>query len=151
MKRLIAITTVLVVGLFFTNVATADDVDDVKAAQLALVAALNEGDVEAHGQLVLPEATGFFAGGGLLAEVWRGEQMQAAIDAGFKVDIQLRHLDAKVYDNTAVVTGYLTGVITLPDGTTLKGPRRFSAVWIKQAGQWKQIHLHVSFITVPHR
>ena len=151
MKRLIAITTVLVVGLFFATVATADDVDDVKAAQLALVAALNEGDVEAHGQHVLSEANGFFSDGGLLAEVWRGEQMQAAIDAGFKVDIQLRHLDAKVYDNTAVVTGYLTGVITLPNGTTHKGPRRFSAVWIKQAGQWKQIHLHVSFITVPQR
>jgi len=149
MKRLIAIITVLVVSLFFTTVATADDADDVKAAQLAVIAALNEGNVEAYSQLLLPGFTGFFAGGGLLTEPWRGEQLKAAFDAGLKIDIQLQHIDVKVYDNAAVLTGYQTGVVILPDGTTLKGPRRISTMWIKQAGKWKEAHVHLSFITVP--
>ena len=147
MRQLIAI---LVVGsLVLTTAAKADDVDDVKATQLAVVAALNAGDAEAYTKHLLPEATGFFAGGGLLTEPWRGKQLKAKFDAGLKIDFQLRPLQVKVYDNTAVVTGYETGVIIFPDGTSLKGPRRISTVWIKQAGQWKLAHIHISFITVP--
>ncbi|MCH7724672.1 MAG: nuclear transport factor 2 family protein [Bacteroidetes bacterium] len=127
----------------------ADDADDVKVTLLAVVAALNAGDAEAYTKHLLPETTGFFAGGGLLTEPWRGKQLKAKFDAGLKIDIQLRHLQVKIYDNTAVVTGYETGVIIFPDGTTLKGPRRISTVWIKQAGQWKLAHIHISFITVP--
>ena len=149
MKQVIVIITVWVVGVFVTNVDTADDADDVKAAMWAVIAALNEGDVEAYGKHLLPETTGFFADGGLLTEPWRGKQLQAAFDAGLKFDIQLQHIDVKVYDNTAILTGYESGVMILPDGTTLKGPRRFSMMWIKQAGQWKLAHIHISFITVP--
>ena len=147
MRQLIVI--LMIGSLVLTTVATADDADDVKAAQLAVIAALNEGDVEAFGKHLLPETTGFFAAGGLLTEPWRGKQLQAAFDAGLKFDMELRHLDVKVYDNTAILTGYETGVIIFPDGTTLKGPRRISTVWIKQAGQWKLAHIHLSFITVP--
>jgi ketosteroid isomerase-like protein len=135
--------------MVLTNVAVADDADDVKAAQLAVITALNEGDVEAYGKHLLPETTGFFAGGGLLSAPWQGKKLQAEFDAGLKFDMELRHIDVKVYDNTAILTGYETGVIILSDGTTLKGPRRITTVWIKQAGQWKEAHIHLSFITVP--
>ncbi|MCH6575919.1 MAG: nuclear transport factor 2 family protein [Bacteroidetes bacterium] len=148
MRQLIAI--LMVGSLVLTTAAKADDVDDVKATQLAVVAALNAGDAEAYTKHLLPEATGFFTSDGLLTEPWRGELLQSKFDAGLKIDIQLRHLQVKLCDNTAVVTGYETGVIIFPDGTTLKGPRRISTVWIKQAGQWKQAHIHISFITVPH-
>jgi len=141
---------ILMVGsLFLTNAAKADDADDVKAAMLAVIAALNAGDAEAFTKHVLPEVTGFFAGGGLLTDHWQGKQLKAKFDAGLKLDILLKHLQVKVYDNSAVVTGYETGAITFPDGTTLKGPRRISVVWIKQEGKWKQAHVHISFITVP--
>ena len=149
MRRLIAILMLLSGGMVLTNVAAADDAADVKAAQLALVAALNEGDVEAFGQYFLPESTAFYASGGLLTEPSRGKQLKAKFDAGLKYDLQLRHLDVKVYDNAAVLTGYVTGVIILPDGTTEKGPRRISTMWIKKAGQWKVVHVHISYITVP--
>ncbi len=149
MRQLSAILMLLVGSLVLTTVAMADDADDVKAAMLAVIAALNEGDVEAYGKHLLPETTGFFADGGLLTEPWRGKQLQAAFDAGLKFDIQLQHTDVKVYDNTAILTGYESGVMINPDGTTLKGPRRISTVWIKQAGQWKLAHIHISFITVP--
>jgi hypothetical protein len=150
MNRLIVPIMALLGCMFSSAAAVADDADDVKAAQLAVMAALNEGDVEAHGLRLLPEVSGFYDGGGLLTtEPWRGKKLKAAFDAGLKFDIQLRHLDVKVYVNAAVVTGYETGVVIWPDGTTLKGPRRFSALWIKQAGQWKQAHVHISFITVP--
>ncbi len=42
-----ALTTLLVVGMFLTTVAMADDVDDVKAAVQGHFAALNAGDVNA--------------------------------------------------------------------------------------------------------
>ena len=39
-----ALTTLLVVGMFLSTVALADDVDDVKAAMKGYFAALNAGD-----------------------------------------------------------------------------------------------------------
>ena len=149
MRQLIAILMLLAAGLAIPTAVMADDADDVKATLLAVAAALNAGDAEAYTKHLLPEVTGFFASDGLLTEPWRGELLQSKFDAGLKIDIQLRHLQVKIYDNTAVVTGYQTGVIIFPDGTSLKGPRRISTVWIKQAGQWKLAHIHISFITVP--
>ena len=49
-----------------------------------------------------------------------------------------------VYGNIAVSTASLEGTITLPNGTTLHGPWRNSATWVKQEGQWKLAHVHSS-------
>ena len=146
MKRLTAILMILVGGVVLTTVASADDKADVIAAQLAVIAALNAGDAEAFAKYMLPEKSGFFPGGGLL-EGFDKNRLKARIDGGRKSNYRLRHLDVKVYGNAAVLTGYLTGTVTQPDGSTEKGPRRFSAVWIKQRGQWKEAHVHISFIT----
>ncbi len=42
-----ALTTLLVVGMFLTTVAIADDADDVKAALQRYMTALNAGDANA--------------------------------------------------------------------------------------------------------
>ena len=44
MRQLITILMVLVIGMFLTTTATADDEDDVKAAVQALYETLNKGE-----------------------------------------------------------------------------------------------------------
>ncbi len=149
-----ALTTLLVVGMFLTTVAIADDVDDVKAAIQRYFVALNSGDAQALAQGHLEGFTTFGFAGGLLERVDSLEELrkdqQAAVDAGIKLNLQDRHIDVSVYGNsTAVVTSYRVGTITLPNGNTVQPNNRITTVWIKQGGQWKQAHSHYSPLRGP--
>lgn len=148
MKRFIAVLIVWVGAIIQTTVVVADDADDVKAAMLAHFAALNAGEAETWVQHYMPEFSAFGPYGGLLSRTHsveeQGEDIQAQFDEGLKTNLQLRHLEVKVYDNTAVVTNYLVGTRTLPGGITEQVSARRSSVWIKQEGQWKQVHRHMS-------
>ncbi len=144
MRQLIVI--LMIGSLVLTTVATADDADDVKAAQLALIAALNEGDVEIIAQYLLSEHSRFPAEG-LLVEGFTKEDLKAAFDAGLKLAITARHLDVKIYGNTAIATGYIEGSITLPGGIFEEIRQRFTEVWIKQGDNWKRVHIHSSPLT----
>jgi len=142
-----AVTTLLVVGMFLTTVAIADDVDDVKAAVQGHFAALNAGDVNAYIQYYSSE-TSVFAGGGLLGRVHsiedRRNDFQAGVDAGERRNLRLQHMEVKVYGNAAVVTGYLVGSSTSADGTVTPSRQQRTEVLIKQGGQWKAVHNHRS-------
>ena len=147
-----ALTTLLVVGMWLTTVAMADDVDDVKAAVLSYFAALNTGDADAYIQSRMPEYSAFDGGGLLsrnhsLAEQKNG--LQASVDAGFKRNYQLRHLEVRVYGNAAVVTGYNVGTRTPPGATTEQVREQRTEVWIKQGATWKQVHRHASPLRPP--
>jgi len=144
MRQLIVI--LMIGSLVLTTVATADDADDVKAAQLALIAALNEGDVEIIAQYLLSEHSRFPAEG-LLVEGFTKEDLKAAFNAGLKLAITARHLDVKIYGNTAIATGYIEGSITLPGGIFEEIRQRFTEVWIKQGDNWKRVHIHSSPLT----
>ncbi len=141
------LTTLLVIGMFLTTVAIADDADDVRAAVRGHFAALNAGDVNAYIQYY-PSESSVFAGGGLLGRVHsleeRRNDFQAGVDAGQKLNLQLQHMEVKVYGNAAVVTGYLTGTNTAPDGTVTQTRERRTGVLINQGGQWKEVHRHAS-------
>ncbi len=141
-----ALTTLLVVGMFLTTGAMADDMDDVKAAVQSIHAALNAGNASAVVQHYLPDRTTF--AGGLLRRFDSLEEqradIQARFDAGIKYNRQVRHLEVRVYGNTAVTTGYVVGTVTQPDGTTNQVRLLRTTVLIKQGGQWKQVHFHVS-------
>ncbi len=142
-----ALTTLLVVGMFLTTVAIADDADDVRAAVQKYITALNTGDVNAYVQSRTPEYS-VFTGGGLLERSTSLEEQrsgfQGRIDSGIRISRQLRHLDVQVYGNAAVVTGYMLGTTTGPDGTTQSLSSQRTGVWIKQGGQWKEAHRHSS-------
>ena len=144
-----ALTTLFVAGMFLTTVAMADDVDDVKAAAQRFYAALNAGDAGALTELHAAENTRFGPGGALLEtsdslEEQRKNQ-QAAFDAGPKYNLQARHIDVRVYGNsTAVATYYGVGSLAFPDGTTAQPNNRITTVLIKQGGQWKVVHRHLS-------
>ncbi len=142
-----ALTTLLVVGMFLTTVAMADDVDDVKAAVQSYFAALNSANSAAMVQHRVPGYS-VFAGGGLIdrsgSVAQQRDAFQAGADAGARLNLQLRHVEVRVYGNAAVVTGYLTGTNTAPDGTVDQQIRQRTGVWIKQGGQWKEVHRHAS-------
>jgi len=146
-----ALTTLLVVGMFLMPAALADDADDVKAAVQGYFAALNAGDTNAYIQTRMPEYSAF-AGGGLLSRnhslVEQKNGFQTSVDAGSKRNYQLRHLEVKVYGNAAVVTGYNVGTRTLPGATAEQVREQRTEVWIKQGGQWKQVHRHASPLNV---
>jgi len=148
-----ALTTLLVTGMFATTVAMADDVDDVRAAVQRYFAAVNAGDANAWAQHNVAGNTSFGAGGGLLERSDSLEEarssFQAARDAGLKFNIQQRHLEISVYGDTAVTTSYGVGTITPPNGTTFQVNNRITRVWIKQGGQWKQVHQHLSPVRLP--
>ena len=140
-----ALTTLLVIGMFTTAVAMADDVDDVKAAVQKYITALNTGDVNAYVQSRMPESSAFGVGnGGLVQKFYSLEEQrnrfQGLVDSGFKFNVQIRHLDVKVYGNAAIVTGYSV------EGNTTD---QRTGVWIKQGGQWKQAHRHESPLRGP--
>ncbi len=147
-----ALTTLLVVGMFLTTVAMADDVDDIRAADLSVHAAFNAGNASGVVQHYLPQRT-TLTGGGLLRRFDSLEEqradIQARFDAGIKYNRQVRHLDVRVFGNTAVTTGYVVGTVTQPNGTTNQVNLQRTTVLIKQGGQWKQVHFHVSLLRGP--
>ncbi len=148
-----ALTTLLVVGMFLTTVAMADDVDDVKAAVQELFAAIRAGDANGQSQPRMQNYSNFGRGGGLLFRNTSTERQikafQATVDSGSKRNYQLRNLEVKVYGNAAVVTGYLVGTRTFSDGTTSQMTDRRTGVWIKQGGRWREAHMHQSPIRLP--
>ncbi len=143
-----ALTALLVIGMFATAVAMADDVDDVKEQVLDFYAAINAGDTEAVLQHLMPEHSSFARVDGLLSRTTSLEEQkkafQASVDAGVQRNYQLKHLEVRVYGDTAVVTKYLTGPRTEPDGTTLHMNHRRTGVWIRQGRVWKEVHSHQS-------
>jgi len=148
-----ALTTLFVIGMFATAVAMADDVDDVKAAYMSLFAAVNAGDANGRVSRRTPEYSNFGRGGGLLNPATSPEErrkaFQASVDAGVKRNYQPRNVEVKVYGNTAVVTAYLVGTRTAPNGDILRWTDRRTGVWVKQGGTWKEAHMHQSPLRLP--
>ncbi len=146
-------TTLLVIGMFASAVAMADDVDDVRAALQSFVAALNAWDAGALMQLHAAASSSFGAGGGLLATFDSAEErrnsFQALRDSGFKLNVQLRNVEVSVYGDTAVTTSYGVGTVTQPNGTTVRVNNRLTTVLIKQGGQWREVHRHLSPLRLP--
>ena len=140
-------TTLFVVGMFATAVAMADDVDDVRAAVQSYFAAINSGNAAAVVRYRIPEYS-VFVGGGLIDRsssiAQQRADFQALTDTGREVDLRIQHLEVRIYGNTAVFTGYVTGTNTLLDGTVIPSRQQRTGVWIKQGGQWKEVHRHAS-------
>ena len=147
------LTTLWVVGMFLTTGAMADDVDDVKAAVLSLFAAVNAGAAGSRVSHQMPEFSNFGRGGGLLdrstSREERRKAFQASVAAGFKLNYQPRNLEVKVYGNTAVVTCYLVGTLTAPNGDINRWTDRRTGVWVTQGGKWREVHMHQSPLNLP--
>jgi len=147
------LTTLLVIGMFLMPAALADDADDVKAEILDLFAALRAQDGNAYFSHHIEGFTSFGANGSLLgansslADSKKG--MNEAFAAGLRANLQPRNIEVKVYGNTAVATAYIVGTRTTPDGQSRQTTERSTQVWIKQGGQWKEVHYHASPLRLP--
>ena len=122
--------------------------DDVKAAVMSLVGAINSGNVDQIERYLAPQQNAFRRDGGGLAQFVDVPGLREDFRAGVKVNIQVDALQAAVYDNTALTTCIFTQSVTLPnDRVRDDGSSRVSLVWNKQGGGWKVVHAHQSPLT----
>jgi ketosteroid isomerase-like protein len=139
------ITTTLFI--FVATVAQADDVSDVKAAEIPFNAAQNAGNIDAMFRLSLPDRTVFGPGGGRLVAGWTEEskkRRQAEFNAGRKIDCRIEKLQVLVFGNTAITTFYRIGTVKELNGAAMPSQLRISGVWVRQADGWKLAHRHES-------
>ncbi len=162
--RWIAVATVFWGSMLGTDVVVADDVDDVKGAYRQHIANSNSGNVDGFVGQHLAGHSAFGPTGALLTRHDSIEDekklVRAALEAGRAANaarssvrafsnVQVRHLEARVYGRlSAVVTAYLTGRETASDGTSRQRTLRSSSTWIKQGGQWKEVHDHLSDLRI---
>jgi len=142
-----AITTLWVLGMFLATPAVADDVEAVKAPEMAARAAEAAGNTLGFYKNMVPEFSIFPPTAGLLAHPATEEnrlRTQATFDAGTKYDIQVRNLDVQVYGNTAISTYYVLATIHRPERESVRWNLRMTGVWVKQAGEWQIVHRHES-------
>jgi ketosteroid isomerase-like protein len=152
MKVFITTLTLLLAGMFLTAPVLADDAGDVKAAFLSHFTMLRTHDSQSMAQNYMPDYTNFGRGGGLLIRTATPEEMGKARQAVFdsvNITLQPRNVEVQVYGNAAVVTAYLVGSITPPNGETIRVNDRRTGVWTKQGGTWKEVHMHQSPIRLP--
>jgi ketosteroid isomerase-like protein len=142
----IAVLTATLV-MFGATVSQADDVSDVKAAEIAFNAAQNAGNIDAMFKLSLSDRTVFGPGGGRLVAGWTEEskmRRQAEFDAGRKIDYRIEELEVRVFGNTAVTTFYRIGTVNELNEAAMPSHLRISGVWVRQADGWKLAHRHES-------
>ncbi len=135
----------LVLSSILLTSSVADETDNVTAATQAWFAALNAQDVATLVPYYHAEETSFGGLGDLLTEGFHTEEAMAALfAAGFKTDLQWRHMKVQVFGDAAVVTGYLAGAATLPGGEVVADTWRTSVMWVRDEGAWKVVHFHAS-------
>ncbi len=137
MKSLIVALMVLVTGTVLAPTASAQDVDDLKLAVLDFYEAINNEDPRGT-SFFLPEGNQFPRTGSLL------QPNPTEVLEGLDFEVEVRHLDATVHGDSAVVTYYTVGTTTYPDGLILQGIYRASILAIRRGNQWKWAHLHLS-------
>ena len=149
MKTCLAI---LAAGLFLTIPAMADDVEDVTAAVESYFTSLNTGNVDGWIDLFAEGHTTFAGGEGMLERADFLEEQrtvrQAGVDTGLARNLAGRHIEVQIYGTTAVATNYVVGTLTSPGGTPQRILRRRTAVMVKQGGQWKIVHRHISSLSL---
>ena len=133
--------------LLVASIARADDVSDVKAAEIAFNGAQNSGNIDAMFRLSLPDRTVFGPGGGRLVAGWTAEskkRRQAEFDAGRKIDYRIEDLEVRIFGDVAVTTFYRIGMVKELNEAAMPSHMRISGVWVRQADGWKLAHRHES-------
>jgi ketosteroid isomerase-like protein len=143
MKRFLIL--LLLGSLAWTVPVSADNSDSVavRTAAQDLLAAASAGDTENLNRFFLSENSVFGRDGGPRS-TFNASFLHNEFEAGLRYKLKWRHLDVKLYGDTAVTTGYAVGTVTHPDGAVKTGTWRTSLVWVKKDGVWKVAHDHTS-------
>ena len=148
MQRTLRILAVVFCGIIVSHPAVQAQEEEVEASMLATLAAWNEGDVAGFGAFFGSETRGFNLDGGLLIRGFNAAGLEAAISAGFGINVEPRDVDVKIYGEAAVGVAYLDGSITLPGGMVREGTWRYSETRVKQGGTWQVVQYHISAMMV---
>jgi len=113
---------------------------------------LAEGKYKAFYQTVHPEAIIFGRGGGLMGEFPEGEEKEQLIkkrneeyENGDRILLTPKHIKVLVNDDgTGAVACFYTEGTVIVNGEQEDGMGRVSVVFVKQDGEWKALHWHVS-------
>ncbi len=125
-----------------TRVTPKDDAAQVKDSVYHYVALLNVGDVSARANCYLSEFTSFAIDGGpLVTNRFEGRSASGPIQT---FDVRCRDLRVYVNKDTAIATAYLVGTIVDSNGTPTRVAGRSSWVHMRQNGEWKIAHSHLS-------
>ncbi len=148
MRKVIAVLSVVACGLLVAAASVADNVADIKSTMEKHFVTFKAGDAAGHVAHHMAGNSSFQPDGGALIINDSLEEetveLQASFDEGYKFDFQLVDLDIAVYGDAAVVTSLLTGTVTIPDGTTEEVKNRRTAVVVRDGGEWKEVHTHIS-------
>ena len=118
---------------------------EVKAAVMDIVAGFNSGNVDQIQARLAPQQNRFYGEGGFLTRFIDATELKGAFQAGFKVRMEVKNLEAAVYGDSAITTFFAATTITPPNGPQrTEGPWRSSFFWNKQDGAWKLVHAHQS-------
>lgn len=118
-----------------------DDATAVKESVYYYVALLNAGDVSIRANCFLSEFTSFAIDGGPLQSS-KFERRAAGSIAPF--DLRCRDLRVYIYKDTAIATAYLIGKMEDANGNPTRVTGRSTWVHLRQNGEWKLAHSHVS-------
>ncbi len=118
-----------------------DDATQVKESVYQYVALLNSGDITARANCYLSEFTSFGIEGGPL-HTNRFEGRNPGPTSTF--DLRCRDLRVYIHKDTAIATAYLIGTITNANGAPIRVTGRSSWVHLRQNGEWKIVHSHLS-------
>ena len=145
--RPVIITVTAVILACLATAARADDIVDVKAAEITFNAAQNAGNIERMFEISLPDRTVYGSAGGALVEGWTEEskkRRQAEFEAGRKIALRIEDLKVRIYGDTAVTTFYRVGTMQDVSGVVKQVHLRISGVWVRQGSEWKLAHRHES-------
>ena len=120
------------------------DEESVRSAVMDHYQAFAAKDHEALGRNFAPGYTIFSSSGGLLREGFDQDRMKSGFKAGLTFNLKPRHIEVQLFENIAVVTGYLDARISMKKQRSRMHTFRLSSVWVKQEGGWHLVHEHLS-------
>jgi len=124
-----------------------DDEEALRAETRKLILSLNAGDVGWISSHYVPEVTRFHQRGRLDVG-WtdaKCREMRRILDDGTSFEFsELEIVDVRIYGDVGITAGHLYSQVTIPGLEPVGGPSRFTYVWVKIGGRWKEAHHHVS-------
>ena len=154
MRRILTIITIFAF-LIVPQVSSADDVDDLRAAQEKSIEAWNKLDVLNLLSLVYPTGAVLFEHDSAFPSIsapadMTREQREAMAKTAFNdveyISLTPYNLQYKVVGNTGIVWGHSSMSIK-PKGEPARTQfSRFTSTWIKSDGKWLLLSMHESAI-----
>ena len=119
-------------------------ISEVRTAVERTLEAWKTGDFETFAGYYHPAARGFFLDGGPRLGGFEVPTLQAAWEAGFRTQLEIRDLEIALHGEAAVVSAYLAGSLTLPGGGEVPGTWRYTETRVPANGTWKVVQYHFS-------